>query len=194
MKIGIFGGCFNPPHNMHKAIAKSLIDKGYLDKVVFVPTGDNYEKSDLVSIDRRIDMLSLMLDNEKLSVSDISKDLNYQYTFQVLDYYQVKHPNSNIYFICGTDNLKEFETWKRYEYILNNYQLLVVIRNGDDINHILEKYPEYSDNINIANIDQNPISSTIIRMCIKEDKFESLAKYIDYNVLKYIQNKGLYKK
>lgn len=39
MKIGIFGGSFNPPHKMHKKIAKVLIKKGYVDKVIFVPTG-----------------------------------------------------------------------------------------------------------------------------------------------------------
>ena len=37
MKIGIFGGSFNPPHNMHKEIASSLIKQGYIDKVIFVP-------------------------------------------------------------------------------------------------------------------------------------------------------------
>ena len=43
MKIGIFGGSFNPPHKMHKKIAKVLIKKGYVDKVIFVPTGMKYE-------------------------------------------------------------------------------------------------------------------------------------------------------
>ena len=45
MKIGIFGGSFNPPHNMHKNIALELIEHGYLDKVIYVPTGDSYEKN-----------------------------------------------------------------------------------------------------------------------------------------------------
>ena len=44
MKIGIFGGSFNPPHNMHENIALNLIANGYVDKVIYVPTGDNYNK------------------------------------------------------------------------------------------------------------------------------------------------------
>ena len=40
MKIGIFGGSFNPPHVMHKNIALNLIKNKYLDKVIYVPTGD----------------------------------------------------------------------------------------------------------------------------------------------------------
>ena len=44
MKIGIFGGSFNPPHNMHKNISIELLEKGYLDKIFYVPTGDSYNK------------------------------------------------------------------------------------------------------------------------------------------------------
>ena len=42
MKIGIFGGSFNPPHKMHEDMAKFLLD-GYVDKIIFVPTGIHYE-------------------------------------------------------------------------------------------------------------------------------------------------------
>ncbi len=48
MKIGIFGGCFNPPHNMHKDIGLNLIKKKYLDRVIYVPTGDQYQKEELI--------------------------------------------------------------------------------------------------------------------------------------------------
>ena len=44
MKIGIFGGSFNPPHKMHKKIALDLIKRGYVEKVVYVPTGNKYNK------------------------------------------------------------------------------------------------------------------------------------------------------
>lgn len=193
MRIGIFGGCFNPPHKMHKDIAYNLINKDYLDKVIFVPTGDNYSKPGLVTIDQRIDMLNILLDGENIQVSDLSKDNNYQYTFQVLDYYKTKHPLAELYFICGTDNLDEFETWRKYEYILSNYKLLVIMRNEDNISYILSKYPEYKENICIANIAQNPVSSTLVRNLVKDGDFEKLDKYIDCDVLEYIKNKGLYK-
>lgn len=193
MRIGIFGGCFNPPHKMHKDIAYNLINKDYLDKVIFVPTGDNYSKPGLVTIDQRIDMLNILLNGENIQVSDLSKDNNYQYTFQVLDYYKTKYPLAELYFICGTDNLDEFETWKRYDYILSNYKLLVIMRNEDNISYILSKYPEYKGNICIANISQNPVSSTLVRNLVKDGDFEKLDKYIDCDVLEYIKNKGLYK-
>ena len=68
MRIGIFGGCFNPPHKMHIEIATSLIKQGMLDKVIFVPTGNNYTKAELVDIKHRIAMLDLVVDKENMEV------------------------------------------------------------------------------------------------------------------------------
>jgi len=107
MKIGIFGGSFNPPHNMHKNIALELIKKGYLDKVVYVPTGDSYKKENLINFKDRLKMVELMtLNYDNLSVSDIGNNDKYAYTYQTLDYFQNIYKNDEIYFICGTDNLK----------------------------------------------------------------------------------------
>ena len=193
MNIGIFGGCFNPPHNMHKQIAMDLIEKKYLDKVIFLPTGNTYKKADLIGLEERIAMLNILLNDKAFEVSDISKDEKYKYTFEALDYYHEKNKEDTFYFICGTDNLKEFDTWKNYEYILSNYKLLVIPRNNDDINEIISKYNEYSKNILIADINQNLVSSTTVRNYIKLGKKEELIKLMDKEVLEYILSKGLYK-
>ena len=67
MKIGIFGGSFNPPHKMHKNIAKYLIDNNYVDRVIFVPTGSKYKyKNNLLPNEVRFKMLELMLDNQEV--------------------------------------------------------------------------------------------------------------------------------
>ncbi len=194
MKIGIFGGCFNPPHAMHYNIANSLLSEGYLDKVYFVPTGDTYDKKDLAKHEDRVEMLNLLINNENVAVSDISKSKEYDYTYQVLDYFNKKHPDSEIYFICGTDNLDWLDKWKRYEYILENYKILVIARNKDNIEKILEKYTKYLDHIVIAKIPETELSSTMIRNLVKEEKYDLLKELIDEKVLEYIQIKGLYKK
>ena len=63
MKIGIFGGSFNPPHKFHKEIVEYLLDNKYLDLVVIAPTGDNYQKRDLAPFINRLDMLNIMVLN-----------------------------------------------------------------------------------------------------------------------------------
>ena len=191
MKIGIFGGSFNPPHNMHRDIAIELIDNNYLDKVIFVPTGDSYVKNGLISFNDRYNMVELMIkDIDLFLVSDIGNNLGYQYTYQVLDYFKDIYLNDEIYFICGSDNLIEFDSWKKYQYILENYKLLVIRRNNDDIDNIMLKYYEYIDRVIITNIESNMLSSSYIRDNIDND----ISKYLDRDVYEYVRKNNLYLK
>lgn len=192
MKIGIFGGCFNPPHKMHKDIAVNLIDNKYVDKVIYVPTGNKYQKKELLSDQERYQMIELMIkDNENLLVSDYEFNTELTYTYQTLDYFNNKYKNDEIYFIMGADNLDEFDTWKNYQYILKNYKLLVINRGDFNQDKLLEKYLEYKDNIIFAKQDINFISSTYIRANINDD---SMLKYLDVDVLNYIRLKKFYRR
>ena len=72
MKIGILGGSFNPIHNMHLKIANYLIENKYLDKIIFVPTGDKYSyKTHMLEADKRLIMINLAIkDNPNILSSD----------------------------------------------------------------------------------------------------------------------------
>ena len=165
MKIGIFGGSFNPPHKMHVHIAKKLINKHYVDKVIFVPTGSKYKyKNNLLPDKYRFDMLQLIVNKDvNLSVSDFELKDNVVYTYQTLNYFKDKNECAEIYFICGADNLSYIDEWMNGEDILRNYKILVVERNGEKIENLLSKYKDYERNIIVANIKQKDISSTKIR-------------------------------
>lgn len=183
MRIGIFGGCFNPPHNMHKDIAVNLINKGYLDKVIYVPTGNCYQKKDLIDAKDRYQMLKIMINNNpNLLVSNIEIKNNLTYTYQTLDYFQKKYKDDKICFICGSDNLNEITTWKNYKYILDNYKLLVIRRGSYNIKSKFK-------NVIIVDIPISNISSTMIRNSLKDNKNYC---YLDQEVQKYIKNKKLY--
>ena len=186
MKIGIFGGCFNPPHNMHKKIGMDLIEKGYLDKVIYVPTGDRYQKKDLVSAMDRYNMVSLMIeDYPNLLVSDYELMNNLTYTYQTLEYFKNIYPNDEIHFICGSDNLLQITTWVNYHYILDNFKLLVIMRNNDTIKDLIYQYP----NIIESDICMDSLSSTVIRDELYKD---SSSDNVCDKVLKYIKEKNLY--
>lgn len=183
MRLGIFGGSFNPPHNMHKKIALDLINNDYLDKVIYVPTGDKYQKDGLVSAQDRYNMVKIMInESPNLLVSDYEITNELTYTYQTLDYFKKIYPNDDIYFICGSDNLKQIETWKNYEYILRNFKILVINRDDINIKSILKKY----NNIILTDIKENALSSTYIRNLLK-DNDENIIEYIDVKVLKYIK-------
>lgn len=187
MKIGIFGGCFNPPHNMHKQIALDLISNGYLDKVIYVPTGNRYNKKDLIDVKDRYNMLKIMTkDNKDLEVSDFEVKNELVYTYQTLDYFRKQYPYDEVYFICGSDNLKEFSSWKRFKYILDNYKILVISRNSLGSN-LTNSYS--NSNIILTNIRESDLSSTKVRESIKEGQYNC---EVESGVLEYIKKKGLY--
>ena len=189
MKIGIFGGAFNPPHKMHKEIAIQLLDKNYLDKVIYVPTGNNYNKPGLLDGKDRVNMLNILIKDykDKIEVSDFEVQ-GRLYTINTLKYFKEIYPKDEIYFICGTDNLNEFDTWRKYEYILKNYKLLVIKRNDDNVDSILKMYSKHAQNIILANIDMQVISSTIIRKELLENGFtENLNRYLDEEVIEYLK-------
>ena len=181
MKIGIFGGSFNPPHLFHKKMVEYLLENKYVDKVIIVPTGDNYKKKDLASFINRYKMLELMFNNDNIVISKIGNE-GYDYTYQVMDYYQNEYKDDGIYFICGEDNLAEMNTWKNADYLKSNYKFLVVSRNKLNL--------EDEDYIVRANLAECNLSSTMIRD--KISNHENVDEYLDKKVIDYIDTYGLY--
>lgn len=192
MKIGIFGGSFNPPHKMHESIASFFIDNKILDKVIFVPTGSKYKyKTNLESDKDRYNMVKLITDkHEDFLVSDFELKSEVVYTYETLTHFKEEYSGSEIYFICGLDNLSYIDSWKNAEYILNNFKILVIKRNTDDLEEVMQRLDAYKSNILVVDMEENPISSTAIRKNITDSKS---SVYLDQDVLKYINDNNLYR-
>lgn len=192
MKIGIFGGSFNPPHKMHESIVRQLIERNIIDKVIFVPTSNFYPKAGLISDEERLTMLKLLIkDKKEYEVSDYEFG-KLTYTYQTLEYFKNENKEDEIYFICGSDNLAQLDTWKEYKKILTDYKLIVIPRE-ENIDEILNKYNEYKNNIIVANLENNYLSSTLVRNFLKEEKYQEVKEYINKDVLDYIIKNDLYK-
>lgn len=188
MKIGIFGGAFNPPHKMHKEIAEALLKEKYVEKIIYVPTGNNYNKPGLLSGKDRIEMLKLMFpENKNVEVSDFEVQGSL-YTINTLNHFQDVYPNDEISFICGTDNLAEFYTWRNYEEILKKYKVFVIARNNDNFCNIIKEYSEYAEHIELVKMEMKVISSTEIRKEIIENGFtEKVNALLDEKVVDYLK-------
>lgn len=194
MKIGIFGGTFNPPHKMHKQIAIELLNNKYLDKVIYVPVSDNYNKPNILNGIDRVKMLELMISNiddilsSKIEVSSFEVDGSL-HTINTLNHFKTVYPDDDIYFICGTDNLDDFHRWNSFEEILKNYKLLVISRDEYNYDEIIKKFGDYSKNIFLAPISSKKISSTQIRKEIIKNGFSNkLNNYIDNSTIDYLKN------
>ncbi len=188
MKIGVFGGSFNPVHKMHKSIVRSLIKRGYVDKVIVVPTADNYEKSHkLLGIDRLKMLEDAFKNMREVEVSSYEID-GHLYTLKTLDHFQELHPKDELYFILGTDLLADLENWYHYEEILQKYKILVISRNTNDYYKELAKYKKYANKIELANITPKIISSTQVRNeILKRGYTKKLREYLYVDTIKYLK-------
>lgn len=192
MRIGVFGGSFNPPHKMHLNIGVQLVNKQYVDNVIYVPTGSKYKyKNNLLPDKNRLEMLEILTKNyEYLDVNDYELKDEVVYTCETLAYFKEVYPNDDIYFVCGADNLSYIDKWKNGEEILKNYKILVMKRKGEDIDELLEKFKIYKNNIVVADIEQQDISSTDIRERLKNK--EEVLEELDKEVYEYIRKNKLY--
>ena len=194
MRIGIYGGSFNPPHNMHLKMATELIHQNLVDKVIFVPTGSKYPKFGLASDMDRFEMIKLMIDgNPNLEVSDYELKESQIYTYKTLDYFKNYYPNCEIYFILGSDLLKDFKTWRNYEYILANFKILVTLRDTDKKEDLEKIELPNRENIVYTNIKLSSLSSTEIREKVEKDDIAFLKQNLDPEILSYIRKNNLYR-
>lgn len=197
--IAIFGGAFNPPINSHILLANEILETyDMIEKLIFVPVSSKYNKVGLESDEHRYNMLKLLCKNKnKIEISDIELRQNKQlYTIETLNLIQEQYGDEySIWFILGTDNLKELELWKNPEQILNKYKILVLKRNDDNINEIIEnslilkgnrKSLIYSDKIKKIHL-----SSTMVRNKIKNN--ENIDEYVPKEIIEYINKNNLYK-
>ena len=99
MKIGILGGTFDPPHNAHLEIAKRAIKQFDLDKVIFIPSGNPWQKKDATPFIHRYEMTKILIErSNKFEISDVEKSEDVpSYTVDTLT--KLNHKKDNLYFI-----------------------------------------------------------------------------------------------
>ncbi|MDE7098065.1 MAG: nicotinate (nicotinamide) nucleotide adenylyltransferase, partial [Ruminococcus sp.] len=190
MRIGIYGGSFNPVHNGHINLAVSAVNELKLDKLYFVPSGISPHRSsaEYASGDDRLKMLKLACRvSEKLDVCDyeIRKD-GKSYTIYTVEEFRRRFPHDELFLLVGSDMLMIFETWNQFEDILKEVTLAVVSRKSGDIAELEKKAENLRKygNIIVCSAEPLEISSTEIRK--KIEKNEKLSCYLDENVVQYI--------
>ena len=198
MRIGFFGGSFNPPTNAHISLAKKALEECNLDKVIFVPMGDSYKKKDLVPASHRYNMLKIICDaNESLEVSDLEINIDKEmYAIDAFKLIEDKYKFDDIYFIMGADNFINITKWKESETLTNNYKYIVLDRENIDINKYINDNENLKTHINQIKIIKNEEfknhSSTELRSRLKKKKSNDKNK-LPREVLEYIAINNLYR-
>ena len=197
MKVGIFGGTFNPIHNSHVYLGEEFLKALSLDKLIIMPTYQPPHKTatDLASTKDRLAMCRLATENLKgFSVCDYeTRQPDKSYTYKTLTWLKEKEPNATLYFIMGSDMFFTVDDWKEPQEIYKRAVLCVAARED----HELEKLKQQQDYLKtkgaesiVLNIAPKPMSSTKIRESIA--KGEDLSDFLNPKVISYIKEHNLY--
>lgn len=185
MKIGLFGGVFNPPHFGHLMIAQQVLDYTDIEETWFLPNyGQNPPKAGVASVKDRLAMTKLLtLPKTIVSTIEIDNALS-GYTIDLLPFLPKQHTYT---FIMGSDWLPGFTKWVRWEELLTKLPFLVFPRNDHPA------APLYKNMTLLAHPDliTSNISSTKVRARIAAGL--PIDQFVPGPIVTYIKEHGLYK-
>lgn len=187
-RIGILGGSFNPVHTGHLMLASFLAQWGYVDKVwlTLSPRNPLKDPSRLLPDMKRLQMLSIAIKGvPQLDICDIELTMpRPSYTINTLRLLAQRYPNKDFHLIIGSDNWQQFDRWREYQSILDDFGVIVYPRPG---------YPVTNPNVDGMELVEAPtvnISSTFVRDAIARGR--NMEYFVPPGVLKYIMDNGLY--
>lgn len=139
MKVGLYGGTFDPIHHGHLILAREALETLGLDRIVFIPNTISPHKTDYVAApaEQRHAMVAAAIAGEPgFAVDDheIRRD-GISYTIDTLLHFKERWPDAEFFYLIGKDNLRELHTWRRIDEITLLAQLVVLSRSEPDAVH-----------------------------------------------------------
>jgi nicotinate-nucleotide adenylyltransferase len=160
LRIGLFGGSFNPPHAAHRAASLFAMKRLRLDRVWWLVTPGNVLKdtSRLPPLAERIAAAEKIAAHPRIAVSGIEAVIGTQYSRDTLRYLVSECPGVHFVWIMGADNLRQFHRWKDWRGMANLVPIAIVDRGGLN-------YPALS----------GPAAQALAQARIPESRAQSLA-------------------
>lgn len=203
MKLGIYGGTFNPPHLGHLVAARFAMEHLGLDKLIFMPAGDPPHKDlpqNSPPAKTRLELVTLAADalllRDRVEVSDLEvRREGKSYTVDTLRTLRESYPGDELWLLMGTDMFLSFQNWRSPEEICSLAHIAAFARNEKDTEKMLESQGKYLEKIfgakwDVVRLSQVvPCSSTQIRELLAKGEGQ---EYLPPAVYGYILRKGLY--
>jgi nicotinate-nucleotide adenylyltransferase len=201
MRLGIFGGTFDPVHFGHLALAEECLAAANLDELWLVPAASPPHKGgkNLSRFDQRKEMLELAIaGNEKFKVEPMEADRpGPSFTIDTLLEIQKRKPNDELFLIIGGDSALEFSTWKDPAKIASLATIIVRIRPGfsmpteqEFISQLGKELGVVPKVIFVAGPPFLDVSSSLLKERVSNNK--SIRYLLPRAVEVYIQQKKLY--
>ena len=190
MKIGLFGGTFNPVHNGHINLVKNFKEKLSLDKVLVIPTAvpPHKQAESLVSSEDRLNMCRLAF-SSLAEVSDVEIERGGRsYTVETLEELKKVYKDDDLYFLVGSDMLLSFKRWYRWEDILTMCTLCATDRDNEETCRDADE--DFFSKIIFCDFPKTVVSSSEVREKLSDGN--DVSDLVPEEVVKYIREKGLY--
>jgi nicotinate-nucleotide adenylyltransferase len=193
MRVGIMGGTFDPIHHGHLVAASEVAERFGLDQVVFVPTGQPWQKSEFAvspAEDRYLMTVIATASNPRFMVSRVDIDRGGPtYTVDTLrDLRDAYGTDAKLFFITGADALGKILSWKDAEDLFSLAHFIGVTRPGFDLS--AEHLP--ASTVSLVQVPAMAISSTDCRRRVEDGK--PVWYLVPDGVVQYIAKRGLYRK
>ena len=203
MKIGIFGGTFNPPHKGHSRMVEKMAEELELDKVIIIPNKVPTHKrcDDLADNHDRLAMCKIAFKSPKYEISTMEMDRETDsYTIYTVEDLRKKYPNDDLYLIIGSDMFLIFHKWYKHKELLEQCTICVASRDNEENIQKLRAYafeqlgvymPQLDGkHVHISLLDAYEVSSSEIRERINMEK--SLYGLVAPEIIEYMEQNKLY--
>ena len=190
-KIGVMGGTFDPVHNGHLVAASEVADRFALDEVLFVPTGEPWQKAERVvsaSEDRYLMTVIATASNPRFSTSRVDIERGGPtYTVDTLSELHEAMPDAALFFITGADALAQILSWRDVDRVFRYAHFVGVTRPGYELGD--DHLPH-----GVASLVEVPamaISSTDCRERVAQGR--PVWYLVPDGVVQYISKRNLYR-
>ncbi|MEN0088468.1 MAG: nicotinate-nucleotide adenylyltransferase [Pseudomonadota bacterium] len=161
MRVGLFGGSFNPPHGGHLLVAETALTRLHLDQIWWIVTPGNPLKdlSGLAPLADRITASGAIITDRRIKVTAFEATFPSRFTADMIATVQTRNPAVDFVWVMGADNLAQFHHWQHWQAIAASVPMAVVDRPGSTLSFLSAPAAQYLRRYRVDESDAKDLAS-----------------------------------